>query len=136
MSYTVIDKKTEHHDFGSWPVKISIDTTLTLVNLGNGNVGLNYDCTFSGIKKGHVQGGPIQVDGNMTKVVNDNPKVLAIISGYQKTANYASMHVQITVDMPVFGTKTLFDSTLGGSFSEENAWKLIASELESNLSRK
>jgi len=32
MSCTVIDKKTEHHDFGVWPVKISIDATLALAN--------------------------------------------------------------------------------------------------------
>jgi len=133
MSYTVIDKKTEHHDFGVWPVKISIDATLALVNMGNGTLGLSYDCVFRGAKSGHVQGGPIQVDGNMTKVVNENPKVLAIISGYQKTPTYASTHVQITVDIPVIGTKTLFDSTLGGNIPAENAWQLIASELTTKL---
>ncbi|ADQ80270.1 hypothetical protein Palpr_2134 [Paludibacter propionicigenes WB4] len=136
MSYTVIDKKAEHHSFGVWPVKINVDTTLTLVKQENDHLGISYDCVFSGVKSGHVQGGPIQVDGDMTKVVNDNPKVLVIISGYQKTAAYASMHVKITVDAPVIGTITIFDSTLGGNIPAGNAWELIAEGMKAELNAK
>lgn len=40
MSNTVIDKKSEHHSFGVWPVKINVDTTLTLVKLDDGSLGI------------------------------------------------------------------------------------------------
>lgn len=116
-NYTVIDQKVEEHSYGLWPIKEKITTTIALVNLGSKKVGLTYDAEFSGIKDGHVNGGPAEIDGNMTQIINENPKVELVIAQYQNTGSYASMNVQITVDMPVLGTHAIFNQTLGGSYS-------------------
>jgi len=122
MSYTVIDKKEEVDTFGVWPVNEKVTTTLTLLNLGGGQIGTSYDSKFDGVKGGHVQGGPIVVDGDNTAIVNESPKVTVIVSEYKKNANYISMHVAITVDIPVIGMETIYSQTLGGYYEGISGW--------------
>ena len=117
MSYTVIDKRTYKKSFGVWPLKGEVTTTMTFVNMGNSNVGLSYEAEYGGIQAGSDKGGPFEVTGNQIKNVNDSPKVEVIISDFNKTSNHASLHVRITVGIPVIGTETIFDETLSGSYS-------------------
>lgn len=129
MNYTVIDSKTDKHTYGTWPAKETVETTISLVEMDDGNFGLKYDSKFSGIKSGHVQGGPYQVDGNMEIKVNDNPKVMLIISNYNKTEEIIVMSVKITVNIPVIGTKTIFNETLSGNYTSNTGWGYIAINL-------
>ena len=122
MSYTVIDKKAELHTYGVWPVKEKVSTTLTLLNLDSGQIGASYDSEFGGVKNGHVQGGPIVVDGDKTAVVNESPKVTVVVSQFNKTPSYISMHIAITVDIPVIGTETIYSQTLGGHYDGLSGW--------------
>ena len=117
MSNTVIDKKTETHKFGGWIASESVTTTISLVNMGDGKFGLSYDSKFSGVKDGHVQGGPFAVDGNKNIKVHSSPDVHLTISKFDKTSSTISMNVDITVDIPVLGTKTIFDQTLSGTYA-------------------
>lgn len=133
MSYTIIDQKTEKHNFGVWPVTETVTTTLSLVNMGSGKFGLTYDSGFSGVKKGHVSGGPYEVTGNENIVVNENPKVVATISNFNKTESYISMHEKITVDIPIIGTKTIYDQTIGGEYSSETGWTVALDELGAKI---
>jgi hypothetical protein len=123
MSNTKIQCKNEEHSFGVWPAREKVSTTLCLVSMGGGKVGLTYESTFSGVKDGSVQGGPIEVPGNLQRVINDSPKVTITVTEYQNTGTYASIHVEITVDIPVLGTKTIYSQTLGGNYSAQmNGW--------------
>ena len=122
MSNTVIDSKTDKRKFGFWPVTETVTTTLTLVNLGAGRVGINYHSKFSGVKDGEVSGGPIEVSGDIEKVVNQSPKVTVIVSQFNKTSNYISMHVKIVVDIPVIGSETIYSKTLGGDLGAETGF--------------
>lgn len=131
MSNTIIDKKTDNHNFGSWPVKETVSTTLFLANMGSGKIGLSYDCKFSGVKNGHVQGVPIEVTENKNIVVNDSPKVTLIISNFNKTETYVSLHVKITVLF--MGTKTIYNETLGGEYTSESGWALALASLETKI---
>lgn len=115
--YSQIDCKSESHSYGALFAKEKVTTNICLVNMGAKKVGLTYESKFSGIKSGDVHGGPFEVDDNMSKTLNNSPKVQLAISGYQNTGSYASMHVKITVDIPVLGTKTIYDKTLGGNYS-------------------
>lgn len=135
MSNTVIDQRTEAHDFvGVWPyLRQLVRTTLSLVNMGSGEIGLSYASTFNGVAGGSVQGGPIEVSGNKNIVVTNLPKVTFIISNYNKTALYASLHAKITVDFPQIGTETIYDKSLGGEYTSENGWTLALASLDKKI---
>ena len=133
MDYTVISEKTESHTFGVWPVKEKVTTTMSLVNMGNGQLGLSYESTFSGIKEGDVKGGPEEIDGDVEKVVNDSPKVVVAVSEFNKASNYASMHVEISVEIPVIGTEQIYSQTLGGSYSEDTGWSVAIARASSAI---
>lgn len=135
MCYSIIDRKVESHTFGVWPVKENIKTTLTLVKMDNGSLGLIYEADFSGVKSGHVSGGPREINGDGTIVVNPNPKVVVSISQYKRTDTYGSMHIKITVDIPVIGSETIFDKTLGGNLPAGNAWENAVNELQEKIVR-
>ncbi|MBS7564181.1 hypothetical protein KHS38_07165 [Mucilaginibacter sp. Bleaf8] len=125
MANSVIDTKTDKHTFGVWPVKETVTTTLSLILTGPDTFGLNYQAQYSGIKSGTVSGGPYAVSGNGSFVVNDNPKVTVTISNYSDSGSYISMHIQITVDIPVIGTETIFDETLGGPYGSNNLNEIV-----------
>ncbi|WP_103071556.1 hypothetical protein [Aquimarina sediminis] len=133
MSQTVIDSKTQTVKFGFWPAKEEITTTLQLLNLGKGDFGIDYHSKFSGIKDGEVKGGPISIDGNLTKVVNKSPEVKVIVSNYNKTNDYISMHVKIDVDIPVIGNETIYEQTLGGSYIDSTGWDVSLANVEKSL---
>ena len=134
MSSTVIDSKTESHSFGFWPVKEKVETTLSLVNMGQGKTGGNYNSKFSGVKSGHVSGGPIEISKNETKVVNPSPKVEVIVSNFSKTDTEVSMHIKITVDIPVIGTETIYSQTLGGKYNREVVgWNAVVGDVDKHL---
>ncbi|CAD6876888.1 hypothetical protein [Methylomonas fluvii] len=97
--------------------------------MGNGKIGVSYDSVFSGVKSGHVQGGPIEINGDITKVVNDSPRVAVIVSQFNKSPNYISMHIAITVDIPVIGTQTLYSQTLGGHYDAITGWTVAISNI-------
>lgn len=118
MANAIIASKTDDKTFGAWPLKEKISTTITLLQTGSDAFGLAYQAVYSGIKSGSVSGGPYAVSGNLNKVVNQSPKVTLIVSNYSDTGSYISMRVIITVDIPVIGTETIFDETLGGSYSQ------------------
>lgn len=117
MSSTVIDSKTQSHKFGVWPFTETVTTTLKLVEISSGTFGIIYDSKYSGIKDGHVGGGPIPISGNGSYEVNKSPKVEVIVTNYSDDGSSISMNIKITVDIPVLGTKTIFDATLGGAYS-------------------
>lgn len=118
MSYTVIDKKTNKKSFGIWPVKGEVTTTMSIVNMGNSKFGLSYEAEYRGVQDGSVKGGPFEITGNETRTVHDSPRVEVILNNFDKTSNHVSVHVRITVDIPVIGTETIFDETLSGSYSQ------------------
>lgn len=115
--YTRIQCKTQSESYGFGAEKVS--TTLCLVHMGGAKVGLTYESEFSGIKSGQVSGGPIEVDGNIARDVNPDPKVTISVSGYENTGSHASMHVSITVaiPLPLVGTKTIYSQTLAGDYT-------------------
>lgn len=130
---TDIQCKTEKHSFGFGAEKVS--TTLCLVNMGAGKVGLRYESKFSGIKDGDVSGGPIEIDGNLEKTIHNDPKVAITVSGYQNTGSYASMHVKIVVDGPFpIGKVTIYDQTLGGNFqAQATGWAVALDSVANSL---
>ncbi|MDS0527350.1 hypothetical protein NNC19_16795 [Clostridium sp. SHJSY1] len=114
----VIDSKTEKHSYAALFAKENIETTLTLIYTeSSGSFRVNYDSKFSGIKEGHIQGGPIDISGNTSIVVNNNPKVSVIISQfhYDIPNNYISLHITITVDIPIIGNQIIYNQTLSGT---------------------
>lgn len=115
----VIQNKTDKHQFGVWPVAESVTTIITLIYTDSKTFAIDYDCTFSGVKSGHVQGGPISVFGNTTVIVNQNPEVKVTITQFNNdtSRNYISLHIKIEVNIPVIGWKTIFDETLGGDYN-------------------
>lgn len=134
MSNTVIDSKSESHSFGFWPAKEHVKTTLSSVNMGQGKIGLTYESKFSGVKSGHVSGGPIEITGDETKVVNPSPKIEVIISNFSKTDTAVSMNVEITVAIPVIGTETIYNETLGGKYNREVAgWNAVVGDVDKHL---
>lgn len=119
----VIDSKTEKHSYNAFFSKENVETTLALIYTESTNsIGIGYYSKFSGIKEGHVQGGPIAVSGNITVVVNPNPKVTVIINQFHDdiSNNYISLHVTITVDIPMLSKKTVYNQTLGGKYNPAN----------------
>lgn len=133
-SNTVIDSKTDKHSFGFWKAKEEVTTTITLVHMGSGQFGLSYDCEFSGIKSGHVSGGPYPVSGNMHKVLHNSPQVVLTISNFDETSTTISMKVTITVDIPVIGNKTIYDETLGGAYTSGAGWDVALANVGARLS--
>ncbi|MBD7912848.1 MULTISPECIES: hypothetical protein [Clostridium] len=133
----VIDSKTEKHTYGTLFLKETVTTTLTLLYTGSTTTyGLNYDSKFSGIKDGHVQGGPISVSDNITVVVNANPKVTVIISEFNNNIenHYISLHVIIKVDIPIIGEETIYDQTLGGKYNpDKTGWEVALSNVQTKL---
>lgn len=116
MSNSVIDSKTQSFDFGFWPFKEKVTTTLDLVEISAGKFGVNYKAVYSGLKDGTVSGGPAMIPSDGTYIVNEDPKVAVIVTNYSDSGAYISMNIQITVDIPVIGTETIFDGTLGGAY--------------------
>ena len=114
MSHAVIDKKSEKTSFGFLTMKAKVDTTLTLVELEAGQVGVLYEAVFSGIKDGRVNGGPMVISKNTTKQVNDSPEVNVVVSNFDKQADAVAMHITITVDVPMLGKQTIYNQTLAG----------------------
>ncbi|TAJ12216.1 hypothetical protein DMA11_13780 [Marinilabiliaceae bacterium JC017] len=133
VSNSVIDTKTEHHKFfvPPWYSEV-VDTRLTLVTMGSGKVGILYDSKFSGVKSGHVHGGPIEVKGNT--VIKPDPRVTITISNFRKTDTYASMHIKIDVSAVI--SVTIFDQTLGGEITTNSGWKGTLDAVESNIESK
>ncbi|MFD0860890.1 hypothetical protein ACFQ1M_01610 [Sungkyunkwania multivorans] len=127
MGNTVIDSKTDKHSFAFGAEKVS--TTLTLVETAPGDFAINYDAKYSGVKSGHVQGGPIAVSGNISKKVHSNPDVDVTVSKYSKTSSKISMHVKIVVHAPFpIGKVTIFDKTLDGKYGH-NALQTIVDHM-------
>lgn len=119
----VIDSKTEKHSYNVFFSKENVETTLALIYTeSTSSLGIGYYSKFSGIKEGHVKGGPIAVSGNTTVVANPNPKVTVIISQFHNDMpnNYISLHVTITVDIPALGKKTIYNQTLAGKYNSTN----------------
>ncbi|MFD2574250.1 hypothetical protein ACFSUS_26685 [Spirosoma soli] len=110
MAYPVIDQKTESHSY----VVEKVTTTLTLVETAPGQFGILYEAKYSGVKDGHVSGGPLSVSGNGEYVVNKNPEITVTISNYSNTGSNISMQIKIYVN--AYGGHTIFNQALGGSF--------------------
>ena len=128
MTNTVIDSKTQSKTFGLWPAKETVTTTLNLLELSAENppsFGISYDVSYSGIKDGHIVGGPINVQGNGTYVVNENPRVVVTISNYSLSGNLISFHIVINVTAPVIGDITIFDGTLGGPYGSGGLIRIV-----------
>lgn len=135
MSNTVIDRKKESHSFGFWPAKEEVTTTITLIKNENDTFGILYESRFEGIKDGHVSGGPYEINGNESRVVNNSPKVKLIISNYYKSENTITMTVKITVDIPVIGTETIYKKTLSGDWGSMVVWRNISDTIKEGLSK-
>ncbi len=128
MMQTVIDSKTDNRSGFGWETK----TTLKLIETDPNNFGINYDVDYKtgglfGSWK-HISGGPVKNLGNGSWVVNDSPKVTVIVSNYSVDSGQQliSMHVKIDVDVPVVGTVTIYDQTLGGRYGIDNLKELVA----------
>lgn len=133
MGYSVIDSRTEKTSFGLGALKVQ--TTLTLVKMDEGGFGILYSADYSGMKEGHVTGGPASLpSGNARVVVNASPEVVLIITNYVDSGSTISMHVQVTVAVPVLGTKTIFNNTLGGRYSLSNPWEDLVASFPESLS--
>ena len=121
MSNTVIESKTYSHHFGLWPASEKVKTTMNLMKMPDGMFCLSYVSKFSGIKDGHVSGGPYEITGNVEIIAQQNPKVLLQVSGYHKTASTISMNVSVIADIPVMGTHTIYSKSLCGTYSPKSA---------------
>lgn len=129
MNYSIIDKKKESHNFGIWPFNEKVTTTLTLVKTDEGKFGVLYECDFSGMKKGHVSGGPFIVTKDESICVHEDPKVMVYISNFHKTESSITMTIKITVNIPIINTVTIFEKTLSGIYSSKQAWNEIAENI-------
>ena len=127
MSYTVINTKIDKTSFAFGAKKVI--TTISLVNMGSGKVGLTYDADYSGMASGHVASDKaIEIDGNKTQKVHNNPEVDVIISNYEKTSVHVLMHIKVTVN---YARKhTIFDETLEGNYTAETGWGALFEELK------
>jgi hypothetical protein len=127
-SYSVIDSKEQKYSWGVWPVKENVDTTLSLLNMGGGKVGLSYSAKYSGMKDGTTGGGPIEVSGNLNQKVHSGPDIYVVVSQYQNRGSYVSMHVEIKVD--VAGSRTIYSQTLSGNYTADTSgWKALVESL-------
>jgi hypothetical protein len=117
MANSVIDTKKDENTFGGIVFRETITTELTLVKIEDGKFGLSYAISYSATKSGSTNGGPINVGGNETFQANASPLVIVTITDYADSGNTISMHVVITVAIPVLGTKIIFDETLAGPYS-------------------
>jgi hypothetical protein len=99
--------------------------------MGDGNIGLSYDSSFSGVKNGQVHGGPIVITGNEEKVVNQTPRIVVSISEFNKSDSKASVHVRIIVDVPVLGNQTIYNQTLKGEYGTSTGWEVAMENIES-----
>lgn len=124
----IICRVTDDNTFGVWPVKEHVSVTLTLLETAPDVFAVSYDATYSGIKSGHVAGGPIPVGGNGSYVVNQDPKVTVTVSNWtdDKVNHRISAHFKITVDAPVLGSITIFDKDLGGKYGENKMAAIFA----------
>ena len=120
MSNTEIDSKSESHKYGTWIASAKINTTLTLLDLGNGKVGIKYESVYSGIKNGQMKGGPLEIHKNVDKVFNMSPEVKIVISQFSKESDYVTMNVCIVVSVPVIGEHTIYNQTLSGKFDNSS----------------
>jgi len=114
----VIDKQTDQHNFEVLRVRGHISVTLILLETAPDTFAVNYEASYSGMKDGHLSGGPFPVNGNGTHVVNQNPKVTVTLSNWSddKANHLISAHCKISVDVPVLGNTTVFDKTIGGKY--------------------
>ncbi|WP_413167783.1 hypothetical protein ACL6C3_13905 [Capilliphycus salinus ALCB114379] len=115
---SVIDVKTDEHTYGALFAREKVAVTLTLIETDPGQFAIKYEATYSGIKSGHIAGGPVPITGDSSTVVNQNPKVTVIVSNYSNDQqnHLISAHIQITVQAPVLGNITIFDKSLGGQY--------------------
>ncbi|ADL50714.1 hypothetical protein [Clostridium cellulovorans] len=130
---TIIDTKSETHNYDLVFTHESVTTTLSISYTGDDNFGIIYNSEFSGIKNGHVQGGPIPVSQNTQIKVHDNPDVIVTITQFNLDLqnHHISLHIRIDVDIPVIGKKNIFDQTLGGYYNPSVfGWKAIISEFK------
>ena len=119
MSQNIIDTKSERHSYKVFFTQEDIRTILSLVYMGNNSFALNYNSWFSGVKAGHVQGGPISISGNTRIKVNNNPAVFVTVSHFNSDLqNHSiSLHVTINVNIPMIGPKIIYNQTLGGHYT-------------------
>lgn len=117
MANTLIDTKTEIHTFGVWPLKETVTTTIQLYKLEIGGFGASYSVLYSGVKDGDVAGGPIPIQGNMIQEISPDPsvKVKVTVSEYLDSRTTVSMHITAEVTVSEYGTKMIFNQTLGGA---------------------
>ncbi|ADL52927.1 hypothetical protein [Clostridium cellulovorans] len=119
MSQTIIDSKSERHSYKVFFTQENIRTILSLVYMGNNNFAINYNSWFSGVKAGHVQGGPIAISGNTRIKANNNPDVLVTVSNFNSDLqNHSiSLHITINVNIPMIGPQIIYNQTLGGYYT-------------------
>lgn len=117
MAHQIIAQKVDKRKFTALLMKEYIDTTLQLVHLPDDKFGISYQCHFYGVKEGKRSGGPFEVSGNAKSSVQQNPEVVLEVCNFQKTDCAISMDILITIDLPIVGTKTIYDQTLGGSYT-------------------
>jgi hypothetical protein len=114
MGNDVIDSKTDVRDFGSL-IHVNISTTLTLAQTGPGQRGILYEIAYSGIKSGNVTGGPLPVQGEGCFQPHEDPPVTVTVSEYADVGSSITMRIHIQVQIPILGSKTIFDQILSGS---------------------
>jgi hypothetical protein len=115
---SVIDVKTDEHSYGFLFFRETVTVTLTLIETDPGQFAIKYEAIFSGMKAGHIAGGPVSITGDSSTVVNPDPKVTVIVSNYSNDQqnHVISAHIKITVDAPVLGNIIIFDKSLGGQY--------------------
>jgi hypothetical protein len=126
---SVIDKKSDNHSFGVWPVKEQINTTLTLVETNPGVFGIYYEVNYSGVRGGNAQGGPIALSGNISSRVTESPVPVDVqVSNYSNdtATSTISMHITVIAHSGVIGDITLYDQTLGGKYQINVAEAIVA----------
>ena len=128
MSYAVIDTQSQKTTITIVFFKEHVDTKLTLVYTDKGQFGILYDVKFSGVKSGHVQGGPEIVTGNETVVVHNSPKVDVTVSKFADTGSHISMNIKAVLHKS--GSHTLFDQTLAGNYTAKSGWAAIVQAIE------
>jgi len=116
MENDVIDSKTDVRDFGSL-IHVNIATKLTLAHTGPGQRGILYEITYTGIKSGNVAGGPLPVKGEGCFQPHEDPPVTVTVSEYADVGSSITMRIHIQVQIPILGSKTIFDQILSGSCS-------------------
>ena len=122
--YNVIDSKYQETSFGAGG---KTRTTMNLIEVGPDKFGLSYDVAYTTSifdSWHHSSGGPFDVSGNTSTVVNETPKVTVTVSNYSDDRKNHLISMHVVIDVSIIGV--IYDQTLGGRYGAAGFQEFVA----------